>query len=230
MVSEDPLRRRLLGLLRRHGWNATSFQVVELELRYWFDPEDDAAVAYYDTGFAWVVAGAPIASIDRCAEVTRRFADEARRRRKRIVFFAIEPRFLNSVPMRSLAIGEQPSWDPRLWTERHRGHRGLKEQLRRARAKGVAVERIASEDAIGAMRPQLERIITRWLAARAMPPMSFLVAIQPFLFAEERRYYAGWVAGELVGLLVAVPVYGRNGWSSRTSCAIRARRMAPASC
>ena len=105
-------RQRLLGLLRRHGWNSTSFQVLEPECHYWFDAEGDAAVAYLDTGFAWVAAGAPIAPIDRCAGVTQRFAEEARRRGRRIVFFATEPRFLRCAPMRSLAIGEQPSWGP----------------------------------------------------------------------------------------------------------------------
>lgn len=212
MAHEDAQQQRLLGLLRRHGWNSTSFQVIEPECRYWFDPESDAAVAYIDTGLAWVVAGAPIAPIDRCAAVTERFAEEARRHRRRIVFFAAESRFLRCAPMRSLPIGEQPSWDPRLWGERHRGHRGLKEQLRRARAKGVTVVRVSSAEAAGAMRPRLEQLIGRWMAARAMPPMSFLVALEPFVFPEERRYYIARVADRLVGLLIAVPVYGRNGW------------------
>jgi phosphatidylglycerol lysyltransferase len=209
---EDSQRRRLLGLLRRHGWNATSFQAIEPEFRYWFDPEGDAAVAYLDTGRAWVVAGVPIAAIDRCAAVAKRFAQEAARQDRRVVFFATEPRFLQVAPMRALAIGEQPSWDPRSWTERHRGHRGLKEQLRRARAKGVSVARVPSVEAAGAMRPELERLIARWLSARPMPPMSFLVALEPFVFPEECRYYAARVGENVAGLLVAVPVYGRGGW------------------
>lgn len=212
MNPEDPQRRRLLDLLRRHGWNATSFQAIEPGFRYWFDPEGDAAVAYLDTGRAWVVAGAPIAAIERCAAVGKRFAEEAGRQDRRVVFFATEPRFLEAAPMRSLAIGEQPSWDPRSWVERHRGHRSLKEQLRRARAKGVSVARVPSVEAAGTMRPELERLIARWLAARPMPPMSFLVALEPFVFPEERRYYAARVGEHAVGLLVAVPVYERGGW------------------
>lgn len=54
-------RARLLALLERHGWNATSFQTLERGLHYWFDG-DDACVAYADTGGAWVVAGAPVAA------------------------------------------------------------------------------------------------------------------------------------------------------------------------
>jgi phosphatidylglycerol lysyltransferase len=109
---EDPQRHRLLRLLLRHGWNAMSFQSIESEFRYWFAPEGnaDAAVAYLDTGRAWVVAGAPVAPIERCAEVARPFADEAHRHRRRVTFFATEPRFLEAAPMWSLVIGEQPSW------------------------------------------------------------------------------------------------------------------------
>src|SRR5215470_5706368 len=49
---------RALAVLRRHGWNATSFQILEPGFRYWF--EADVCVAYIDTGSAWVAAGAPI--------------------------------------------------------------------------------------------------------------------------------------------------------------------------
>jgi phosphatidylglycerol lysyltransferase len=210
---EDPQRHRLLQLLRRHGWNATSFQSVEAQFRYWFAADGEAAVAYLDTGRAWVVAGAPVAAIERCAAVVEQFAAEASRHRRRVAFFATEPRFLEAAPMRSLHIGEQPSWDPRSWTDRHRNHRSLKEQLRRGRAKGVSVVRVSSGEAAGPMRPELDRLIARWLAARPMPPMSFLVELEPFVFAEERRYYAARDArGAVAGLLVAVPVYGRGGW------------------
>jgi hypothetical protein len=202
----------LLSLLQRHGWNATSFQVVETGFRYWFDPEGDAAVAFLDTGGAWVVAGAPIGPIERSEAIARRFAGDARRRGKRIAYFAVEPRFLEHVPMPALTIGEQPSWYPRGWSERHRGHRGLKEQLRRARAKGVTVTRVSSSVAASELRPELEQLIARWLSTRVMPPMSFLVALEPFVFPEERRYYVARTKEKVAGLLVAVPVYDRGGW------------------
>jgi len=212
MTSGGASRQRLLELLRRHGWNATSFQAMERGFRYWFDAEADAAVAYLDTRRARVVAGAPVAAGERWREVARRFIADAERQGKRVVFFATERTFLQRVPMRSLAAGEQPAWDPRAWVERHRGHRGLKEQLRRARAKGVSVSRVASQDVVGSMRVELGQLITRWLSTRVMPPMSFVVALEPFAFAEERRYYVARATGRFVGLLVAVPVYDRGGW------------------
>jgi phosphatidylglycerol lysyltransferase len=198
-----PDRERLLALLKRHGWNATSFQLLEPEFEYWFD--DDACTAFVRAGKARVAAGAPIASGERVAEVTRAFVETYRR----VAFFGVEGRILEATNLDAMKIGEQPWWDPRLWSERHRGHRSLKEQLRRARKKGVVVRRVASDDV---PRAAIERLIARWMASRPMPPMAFLVELHPFLFAAERRYYLATTGEQLAGVLVAVPVYGRDGW------------------
>jgi phosphatidylglycerol lysyltransferase len=58
----------------------------------------------------------------------------------------------------------------------------------------------------------MQALIDRWLKHRSMPPMSFLVEISPFTFAQERRYYLARQGSAVVGILVAVPVYQRQGW------------------
>lgn len=206
-------RRRVLALLRSYGWNATSFQVLEPDFRYWFD--GDGCVAYVDTGTAWVVAGGPLAGDDRLGEVARRFVASASASGRRVVFFAVEQRLLDAFPMRSLQIGEQAIWRPEEWEAMRRGHRSLREQLRRARAKGVVIERIDPADLQKtdvALRAELRALIARWLETRPMPPMAFLVELEPFVFGEERRYYLARVDGALRGALVAVPIYQRHGW------------------
>src|SRR5690606_39759473 len=64
---EVEIRRRVLGLIQRHGYNSTSFQILEPGFRYWVDG-DDACVGYVDTGAAWVVAGAPMPPAQRVAQ------------------------------------------------------------------------------------------------------------------------------------------------------------------
>jgi phosphatidylglycerol lysyltransferase len=73
-ASLDPYddRARVLSLVRRFGWNATSFQVLEPGYRYFFS-DGDACVAYVDTGRAWVAAGAPLADDARFADVSAAF-------------------------------------------------------------------------------------------------------------------------------------------------------------
>ncbi|MBI2214938.1 MAG: DUF2156 domain-containing protein [Acidobacteria bacterium] len=207
-------RDRVLVLLKRHGWNSTSFQLLEPEFQYWF-ADDDAAVAYTETRGAWVVGGGPICAEARLAAVSHAFVEHARSRGRRVVFFGVEERLLSAAPLRALEIGQQPWWDPRRWHEVLAARRSLRAQLRRARAKGVSVELLEPErieSAASPLRKEIEALIRAWLASREMPPMAFLVALAPFGHPRERIYVAARAGGTLVGLLVAVPVYDRAGW------------------
>ncbi|MCP3099774.1 DUF2156 domain-containing protein [Myxococcus sp. K15C18031901] len=208
-------RERVLGLLRRFGWNATSFQVLQPGFRYWFDASSEACVAYVDTGGAWVAAGAPVSAPERLAEVTARFQEAARAAGRRACFFATEPRFTQRVPLASLTIGEQPEWDPARWEGVVRGSRSLREQLRRARAHGVTVREVPAaflEEDGHPTRQAVERLKKRWLASRRMAPMGFLVQVRPDAFARERRVFVAEVGDTLMGVLLVSPVYAREGW------------------
>ncbi len=207
-------RARMLALLRRHGWNATSFQLLEPEFRDWF-LDGDAAISYTETPGAWVVGGGPVCAPERLAEVTGAFIAHARRNRRRVVFFGVEQRLLAATDLRALPIGSQPWWDPRRWSEVLASRRSLREQIRRAKAKGVSVESpdpASLELPDSPLRREVGELTRAWLGSREMPPMAFLVALAPFAFARERRYFTARAGGRLVGLLVAVPVFGRNGW------------------
>lgn len=210
---EVEIRRRVLALIERHGWNSTSFQILEPGFRYWVDG-DDACVGYVDTGAAWVVAGAPIAPAERIAEVAARFVAAARARGRRVCCFGTETRFIELVQWPSLRIGDQPVWAPSDWNDVVRESRSLREQLRRARAKGVVVRALEVAELAGGhpVREQLDALIARWLASKQIAPMGFLVQLDPFSFPDEKRYFVAERAGTIVGFLVAIPIYARKGW------------------
>ena len=120
---EATARSRALDLLKRHGWNATSFQILEPGFRYWFAParpgeEGSACVGYVDTGDAWIAAGAPVAGDAALARVADEFVVAARAAGRRAAFFATEDRLVRDPALAHLAalrIGEQPVWDPAAW-------------------------------------------------------------------------------------------------------------------
>lgn len=199
----------MLALLKRHGEEATAFQVLESSYRYFF-ADDDACIAYVEVGAAWVAAGSPIAAPSARATALSAFLTAARAQRKRVHFFATE----QPLPtLRALAIGEQPVWDPQRWVSRLGRLRSLREQLRRARAKGVRVRALSSDELEApAQRMRLTRVAERWLDSRTMAPMGFLVQVEPFRFSSERRCFVAEVAGSLVGFAAVIPVPGRNGW------------------
>jgi phosphatidylglycerol lysyltransferase len=213
MTSDDGERARVLRLLRAYGWNATSFQVLEPGFRYWFD-RDDACVGYVDTGKTWVVAGAPIAPRERLGDVARSFAARAAAAGKRVAFFATESRFQEAVGWQAFRIGDQPVWAPEDWNTTLQSSRSLREQLRRARAKGVKVRRLAAAELTPAhpMRGRIESLISRWLGTRPMAPMGFLVQVHPYTFPEERHCFIAEVEERLMGFLGVIPIYARGGW------------------
>lgn len=213
--SRSDERDRVLALLRVHGFGTTSFQALEAGFRYWFAPGGDAVVAFVDTGGAWVAAGAPIAPAARLAAAASAFVAAARAARRRACFFAAEPRFSAIDGFESLPIGEQPSWSPARWPEIVRGAPSLREQLRRARAKGVRVRAIAADEVSSEgseLRAEMQEVAEAWLASRKMARMGFLVAVELFSFAHERRYFVAERGGRVEALLVAVPIYARRGW------------------
>lgn len=208
---------RVLGLLRKHGWNATSFQVLEPGFSYWF--AEDGCVAYVDTGRAWVAAGAPIAREDQIESVAGAFVAAARAAGRGVCFFATEQRFAVLEGLRHLLIGEQPVWEPRRWSETLRAAPSLREQLRRARAKGVSVSEISARelsDPETPLRRAIESLIVNWQRSKAMPPMGFLVHVEPFAFADERQLFVARLGAgsdaRVVGFAAAIPVYARRGW------------------
>jgi phosphatidylglycerol lysyltransferase len=206
-------RPRVLALLERHGWNATSFQILEPGFSYWFDG-DDACVGYVDTGRAWVAAGPPIAAPERLSEVSARFVDAATAAHRRVCCFATEARFRDTVDWRSLRIGDQPIWDPAAWAGVLKERSSLREQLRRARAKGVSVRALTVDelDPAHPTRMQIDALIARWLATRPIAPMGFLVQVDPFTFPERRHYFVAERAGRVVAFLGVIPIYARRGW------------------
>lgn len=204
---------RAMQLLWRHGRAGTAFQVLAQGLSHWFD-DDRGLVAYADTGGAWVAAGEPVAAPHDAIAVAARFVAAANAQGKRACFFATEGILAAAPAMHRLSLGEQPVWDPRLWNAHVSTHRSLREQLRRARAKGVSVREVTmhSLSSERELQPQILAVVHRWLASRTMPQMHFMVEVAPLGFLEHRRVFVGERNGKVVGLLSLAPVPARKGW------------------
>ena len=209
-------QQRTLTILRRFGWNATSFQVFAPGLSYWFG-DGDTCVAYVDTGRAWVVAGAPLASEVDMRRVTNQFCLLAKGNSRRAVFVATERRFLGLVGnFNAIALGEMPVWDPMDWSDTVAKARRLRQQLSRARNKGVHVRRVELNevnDEGSRLSRQIEVLIATWQAKKPLPPFGFVVQVTPFTLVTARRTFVAELGGKVVGFASVVPVFARNGWA-----------------
>ncbi|MBP6849713.1 MAG: hypothetical protein KA201_38495, partial [Kofleriaceae bacterium] len=109
-VDPEPTSDALDRAVRAFGRDAVAFQGLEPGLATWLD--GDAAVAYADTGGAWVAAGGPCAPLPRRPEVATRFVAAARAAGRRASWFAVD----EAAPWPGFArlrLGQQPVWDPR---------------------------------------------------------------------------------------------------------------------
>jgi phosphatidylglycerol lysyltransferase len=209
-------RARFLRLVRAQGADAVAFQGLAASMQIWFDDADaegGAAVAYFDTGRAWVAAGGPVSTPAQRGEIARRFVEAGRRADRRVAFFGVEG--LNGFGgWQRLHLGEQPSASPNEWLAAVKGSRTLKEQLRRARAKGVHADPTPATALAPTtpLRLRVDRLLARWLASRRIEPMSFLVLTDPYVLREAHTYVVADHDGRVVGLLSAVPAYGDHGW------------------
>jgi phosphatidylglycerol lysyltransferase len=206
-------RALALAILRRHGHDVTSFQLLEPSFRYFF--HGGGFVAYVDTGSAWVAGGGPVTPPERVASVARAFVDAARARGRRASFFAVSDAFVEATGFRRVRIGEQPLWDPARWEDVVREHASIRSQVRRARAKGVTVRRAEADemaDPRSSSRRAVESLAGSWLEGKPLAPMGFLVDLALFAFPEERLYFVAEHRGHVVAFLAAVPIYDRNGW------------------
>ncbi len=209
-------RARVLELVLAHGRDAMSFMSVESGMQHWLD---DAApdgtggcVAYVDVGSAWVAACGPLVGETARGQAARRFIAAARAAEKRGSFFACEA--LDGEGLERLLLGEQPIFRPREWLRDLGRHRRLREQLRRARAKGLRVRRVEPAELHDGtpLRREVTELSAAWLRTRPMEPMAFLVALEPFLHPAHHRYFVAEVEGKAVAFLSAVPIGWRNAW------------------
>ena len=213
LIAVEGERERVLRLVLRHGWNATSFQTLEAGYAYRF--VDDGCVAYVDTGHAWVAAGAPIAAPGRLAAVAGDFVAAARASDRRVCFVATEDRMREATRERldALQIAEQPVWDPRQWSEQVAAHRSIGGQRRRAENKGVRVRMLdPAELDHGPTREAITAVTRQWLRTRGSEPMGFLLRVDPFVFSTERRCFVAEHEGRIVAFAGVIPVPARRGW------------------
>ncbi|HEY8089495.1 MAG TPA: DUF2156 domain-containing protein [Polyangiaceae bacterium] len=210
---------RVVALAVGHGRDAMSFLAVESGMSHWFDASvsdgTGACVAYVDTSGAWVAACSPLVPAEGDAVAHRaalRFVEAARTSGRRACFFGAEGPAHEGLS--GLMIGEQPLFRPREWLRDLTKHRRLREQLRRARAKGLRVRSLAPGELVegSPLRLAIERLAGDWLGSRHIEPMGFLVALEPFHCPSMHRYVVAELGGRAVGFLSAVPIGQRRAW------------------
>jgi len=205
---------RARQIVLTHGWNTTSYQILNPGIRRWFSAANDAVIGFDTALGVRVVAGAPVAAAERLKEIAGEFESAAARNGERVCYFAAESRlesvYENAQTHAKFLLGAQPVWQPQNWAEIVARHKSLRAQLNRARNKGVTVTEWTREKAF--KNPLLIECLHRWLDAKGLPPLHFLVEPETLERLYDRRVFVATRGGEVIGFVLLSPVATRNGW------------------
>src|SRR5689334_4346355 len=84
------LLNRARQLVLAHGWNTTSYQILNPGIRRWFSDRADAVIGFDAAARVRVVAGAPVCASERLEEIAGDFERDAGRNKERVCYFAAE--------------------------------------------------------------------------------------------------------------------------------------------
>ena len=213
-MSTSAERERVRSIVRRWGWNGTSYQILNPGFRFWIDEARDAAAGYVECHGVRVVGGAPIGPRHNYIDTVNAFEADAERVGMGVVYFGAERR-VAALARRdrrriTFPIGAQPVWQPCVLLEEFGAHASLRAQLNRARNKGVTVRAVDATNA--QLTSELHRCLQEWVERRGLPALHFLIETETLTDLIDRRVLVAERAGAVVGFLIATPIPARNGW------------------
>src|SRR5437762_7338550 len=205
----------LLRLQMLHGYNAHSLVSIAPGALLWSSPDIDGAIIYGEFGRVWLAAGDPFAPPEDMAELARQFAAFAKRKNRVVAFVPTSARFARSVSSTDFSIvkvGAAPYFDLKTWNPRGDAAKKLRAGINQARRAGVVVQAL-DDELDESLKKETAQLCMHWLRyRRAGTSFGWLIALDPFLHASHKKYFAARVNGRLVGFLAASPIPARRGW------------------
>src|SRR5229473_1474943 len=205
----------LLRLQSLYGYNAHSLVSIAPGALHWSTRDIDGAIIYGEFGRVWLAAGDPLASLEDLAELARQFAAFAKRKNRVVAFVPTSAEFARlTTPddFMAVKVGASPYFDLKIWNPRGDCAKKLRAGVNQARRAGIEVEMI-SESVDESLKKETAELCLNWLGSRrSATTFGWLVALDPFLHSEYKKYFAARVDGKLVGFLAASPIPARKAW------------------
>ncbi|HMG74317.1 MAG TPA: DUF2156 domain-containing protein [Pyrinomonadaceae bacterium] len=205
----------LLRLQTLYGYNPHSLVSIAPGAMLWSTPDIDGAIIYGEFGRVWLAAGDPLAPLEEMAELARQFAAFAKRKNRVVAFVPTSAEFARSVVPKdfiAVKVGASPYFDLQTWNPRGDSAKKIRAGVNQARRAGVTVETV-SDDIGETLKKETAQLCMHWLGSRrSATTFGWLVALDPFLHSEYKKYFTARVNGRLVGFLAASPIPARKGW------------------
>jgi len=205
----------LLRLQTLYGYNAHSLVSIAPGASVWSMPDIDGAIVYGEFGRVWLAAGDPLTAIEDRAALARSFSTFARTKNRVVAFVPATSQFAKQVVPQhftAIKVGAAPFFDLKTWNPRGDAAKKMRAGVNQAKRAGIQIEAIGHEVS-EALVKETAQLCLHWLGSRrAGTPFGWLVALDPFLHSEYKKYFAARVNGKLVGFLAVSPIPARKAW------------------
>jgi phosphatidylglycerol lysyltransferase len=204
----DTLKAR--DLILKYGVNSACYQIVNENISKYYPSNGQSLIGYVKYHGVHVVATEPIAPEAYIKEATTQFQNS----HINTCYFGASKEFAQTLaqlgPTTAICIGSQPCWNLQQWNETILAIPSLREQFRRARAKGVTVRELTTDEAQS--HPQLQEVLQTWLKNRRFSPLHFLVEFDTLDFLLDRRIFIAEREDQIIAWLNLCPIPQRKGW------------------
>jgi phosphatidylglycerol lysyltransferase len=205
----------LLRLQTLYGHNPHSLVSIAPGAMLWSTPDIDGAIIYGEFGRVWLAAGDPLAPLEEMGELARQFGAFAKRKNRVVAFVPSSAEFARMVVPKdfvAVKVGASPYFDLQTWNPRGDSAKKIRAGVNQAHRAGVIVEAVA-DGVDELLKKETAQLCLHWLGSRrSATTFGWLVALDPFLHSEYKKYFTARVDGKLVGFLAASPIPARKGW------------------
>jgi phosphatidylglycerol lysyltransferase len=112
----------------------------------------------------------------------------------------------------AVKVGASPYFDLPNWEPRGDCAKKMRAGINQARRAGVEIETIEG-GVSDSLRQETIHLCMNWLESHEFgTTFSWLIALNPFLHSDHKKYFAARVNGKLVGFIAASPIPARKGW------------------
>jgi phosphatidylglycerol lysyltransferase len=206
----------VLELLRRHGYNTNSFLWMYPDFEHFVSDRTGGLIAYVRRGAVVIAAGDPLcepADQAACLEEFRAWCDA--QGRHCLVLTASERLADLARPLgfSAIPVGASPYFDVQTYSPRGDRPKKVRSAANQARRLGLVVREYrpaALRDA--ELEAAMLDVCHRWAASHRVQQLSFLLRLEPFAYAAEKRYFVATRNGRVEGFLACSPIYARKGW------------------
>lgn len=212
-----PARDELRQAVQRYGYNTTSYVLLEGPKSYFTASALDGFLAYQISAGVAVIGGDPVCDPTQAATLLQAFRAEMGWRP--VCAYQVSPLFLDAFRAAgcdAVQVGVEAVFDLAKFTLAGGKMELVRAATNKARREGVVISEhnpFADNAMTDLLNSEIRTVSEAWLTLRGDREMGFLLGGLGLERPTDKRYWlARSGAGRIEGLIVAEPIYARNGY------------------